>query len=196
MAGYFYYQNIQLRKQIVVPPPVFTSPVPIPVFSPVIEDEVLAIQINTCCSCPTKVFSALIGTDGWVVYEKGKNYSRLLPEECDRVDCQPCPPLEEAEQTQIDCKNPRPQVCTMECIQNPPYICGSDGASYCSTCGACGNPEVQWYSLQSTPCSDEIVGEKSCGGIAANLPENQCPEGFNCLLDGDYPDAGGACVKK
>lgn len=37
---------------------------------------------------------------------------------------------------------------------------------------------------------------KFCGGIAANLLENQCPEGFYCKLDGKYPDAGGKCVKK
>ncbi|MBU1031408.1 hypothetical protein KKE03_00570 [Patescibacteria group bacterium] len=37
---------------------------------------------------------------------------------------------------------------------------------------------------------------KFCGGIAANLPENQCPEGYTCHLDDNYPDAGGKCVKK
>lgn len=37
---------------------------------------------------------------------------------------------------------------------------------------------------------------KFCGGIAANLPENQCPPGYNCKLDGNYPDAGGHCIKK
>lgn len=31
-----------------------------------------------------------------------------------------------------------------------------------------------------------------CGGIA-NIP---CPQGFGCVLDGDYPDAGGICVKE
>lgn len=36
---------------------------------------------------------------------------------------------------------------------------------------------------------------KFCGGIAANLPENQCPGGYKCQLDGNYPDAGGKCVK-
>ncbi len=36
---------------------------------------------------------------------------------------------------------------------------------------------------------------KFCGGIAANLPQNQCPQGYTCRLDGDYPDAGGVCVK-
>lgn len=36
---------------------------------------------------------------------------------------------------------------------------------------------------------------KFCGGIAANLPENQCPAGFYCKKDGNYPDAGGVCTK-
>lgn len=39
------------------------------------------------------------------------------------------------------------------------------------------------------------VEGKFCGGIAANLPENQCPTGYKCQLDGGYPDAGGKCVK-
>lgn len=33
---------------------------------------------------------------------------------------------------------------------------------------------------------------KMCGGIAAI----QCPDGFVCSLDGDYPDAGGTCVEE
>lgn len=37
---------------------------------------------------------------------------------------------------------------------------------------------------------------KFCGGFAANLPENQCPLGYKCQLDGKYPDAGGKCVKQ
>ncbi|MCX6704713.1 MAG: PsbP-related protein [Candidatus Woesebacteria bacterium] len=37
---------------------------------------------------------------------------------------------------------------------------------------------------------------KFCGGIAANLPENQCPSGFYCKLDGNGPDTSGHCVKK
>ena len=32
---------------------------------------------------------------------------------------------------------------------------------------------------------------KFCGGIV-NIA---CPEGYTCRLDGDYPDAGGKCVK-
>ncbi len=30
-----------------------------------------------------------------------------------------------------------------------------------------------------------------CGGIAGIL----CPEGYQCHYDGNYPDAGGVCIK-
>lgn len=63
---------------------------------------------------------------------------------------QPQPPSEQEGKT--FCKDPRPEVCTMECIINPPYICGSDGKSYCSECQACANPEVEWYMIQDIPC--------------------------------------------
>jgi len=65
--------------------------------------------------------------------------------------------LEEKESAgeKVFCKDPRPEVCTMECIQNPPYICGSDGKSYCSTCQACSNPKVEWYVIQDKPCGAE-----------------------------------------
>ncbi|PJC81545.1 hypothetical protein CO007_04080 [Candidatus Roizmanbacteria bacterium CG_4_8_14_3_um_filter_36_10] len=46
----------------------------------------------------------------------------------------------------------RPQVCTMECINPPPYICGSNGKSYCSPCQACADEEVQWFRKQNQPC--------------------------------------------
>ena len=38
---------------------------------------------------------------------------------------------------------------------------------------------------------DQPIEGEFCGGIAG-LP---CPSGFECVLDGDYPDAGGKCVK-
>jgi len=87
-----------------------------------------------------------------------------------------------------ECKT-RPQACTMECLKNPPYICGSDGKSYCSTCIACANQNVEWYQIQTQACGEE---QKTCGGIAGL----ECPDGFICEYDGDYPDASGVCVPK
>lgn len=37
---------------------------------------------------------------------------------------------------------------------------------------------------------------KFCGGIAANIPQNQCPDGYTCKMENNYPDAGGVCTKK
>jgi hypothetical protein len=55
----------------------------------------------------------------------------------------------------VFCEDPRPEVCTMECIVKPPFICGSDGKSYCSECQACSNPKVEWYVMQDEPCKGE-----------------------------------------
>jgi hypothetical protein len=59
------------------------------------NDQTLGIQINTCCSCPMKIRKSLIGTDGWMVYEKGKDYSSLRPaNNCNNAVCAHCQPLE------------------------------------------------------------------------------------------------------
>ncbi|OIO15371.1 hypothetical protein AUJ73_00760 [Candidatus Gottesmanbacteria bacterium CG1_02_37_22] len=42
--------------------------------------------------------------------------------------------------------------------------------------------------------SDNIEG-RFCGGIAANRPENICPEDYICKIEANHPDAGGICVK-
>lgn len=55
----------------------------------------------------------------------------------------------------VNCPATRPQVCSMLCIQPPPYICGSDGKSYCSECQACSAPGVSWYITQNTPCTTQ-----------------------------------------
>jgi hypothetical protein len=87
---------------------------------------------------------------------------------------------------QVNCPATRPQICSMLCLQPPPYICGSDGKSYCSVCQACSNKDVAWYEMSDSPCEKQF-----CGGIAGVT----CPEGYFCKLDGNYPDAGGVCTK-
>jgi len=99
----------------------------------------------------------------------------------------PTPNPTNESQTKIDCENPRPEVCTMECTQPPPYICGSDGKSYCSVCQACSNINIAWYEMKNSDCGEG----KICGGIAGAA----CPDGYSCKYDGDYPDAGGNCIK-
>lgn len=45
-----------------------------------------------------------------------------------------------------------------------------------------------------SPQEPSKVEGQFCGGIGANLPQFQCPTGYKCQLDGNYPDAGGKCV--
>ena len=96
-------------------------------------------------------------------------------------------------------------------------VMGGESAYQCPTGQTCdrasGSCQYQWpLSLflsrlpKSTPSQEiddvltEVEGEpetqsgpegKFCGGIA-NIP---CPNGFECVLDGSYPDAGGTCRK-
>jgi len=59
IAGLFYFQtkNFPVRlSQLQVP----VQPTP----TPIAKNEVLGIQTNTCCSCPTKVSPSIIGTNG------------------------------------------------------------------------------------------------------------------------------------
>jgi hypothetical protein len=56
----------------------------------------------------------------------------------------------------VFCPKSRPEVCTMECVATPPYICGSNGKFYCNTCQACADKEVEWYLIQETPCQEDL----------------------------------------
>lgn len=62
------------------------------------------------------------------------------------------------------------------------------------SCVAAGNPVMESFPEQ---CSDgqhtytKDYEGAFCGGIAAF----RCPESFECVLDGDFPDAGGTCQK-
>ena len=58
----------------------------------------------------------------------------------------------------VVCSTNRPELCTLECIVNPPYICGSDGKSYCSECQACA-ANVGWYVYQNEKCLELLLDE-------------------------------------
>lgn len=61
---------------------------------------------------------------------------------------------EKTGEQKVFCTNPRPEVCTLECTANPPYLCGSDGKSYCSACQACSNVQVEWHVTRQEPCGN------------------------------------------
>lgn len=58
--------------------------------------------------------------------------------------------------------------------------------------GMAGTPSP----AETKPLPTDSVEGKFCGGFAANLPQNQCPAGYRCQPDDNYPDASGHCVKQ
>jgi len=53
---------------------------------------VMALRIDRCCPCPEVVPAGRLAQDrALVLYELGKDYGPLLPAECGKVVCAPCP---------------------------------------------------------------------------------------------------------
>lgn len=65
------------------------------------------------------------------------------------------------------CKSLRPEACTEECLLPPPYLCGSNGKSYCTKCQACADEQVEWYQFQDEPCADTSSGPHPIGDAAS-----------------------------
>ena len=61
---------------------------------------------------------------------------------------------------------------------------------------AINNPTPSQIPTQSssptTPEGTQSPQDTMCGGFAGVI----CPTGYECKLDGDYPDAAGKCAKK
>jgi len=52
---------------------------------------------------------------------------------------------------------------------------------------------VVFFALFSQlPKKVHVSEELFCGGFAGK----QCPSGYECDIEGNYPDAGGTCIKK
>ena len=82
------------------------------------------------------------------------------------------------------------------CIPCPPNL----GPNQCPKCPMEGQiglgPSLAkriWWMVKKLEA--EPAEGKFCGGITANIPKNQCPKGYKCQLEGNFPDAGGKCVK-
>ncbi len=77
-----------------------------------------------------------------------------------------------------------------ETVCDPDYA-NPDGT--CATKRICVNPSLKPTIAPEPTIPSSIDSRESfCGGIAGK----QCSAGFTCKLDGDYPDAGGTCVKE
>ena len=86
---------------------------------------------------------------------------------------------------EIDEDNQKVQRGEVSCILIYQPVCGKDGRTYSNDCFA----EAAGVKIaKKGKCQPEGI---FCGGIAGI----QCPTGYQCQLEGNYPDAGGKCVK-
>jgi len=158
-TGFFAFQTKRLTKQLAQ----YQSANPTPSATPIVNAKCVEKSSLNCAEEPELSFECT---------EEYQNWAKTN-----------CSGWEE----RVYCQDPRPEVCTMECLENPPYICGSDGKSHCSICQACSNENVVWYEIKTSPCEEG----QFCGGITGII----CPEGYSCKYDGNYPDASGVCTK-
>lgn len=67
---------------------------------------VLAIDTGKCCGCPGSYSEKQVAKNSdLVIYERGKDYSPLLPDKCKIVSCKPCPPAIKAVCVDGDCRS-------------------------------------------------------------------------------------------
>lgn len=80
------------------------------------SDCVIAVDLGGCCACPKVLPKSKLDGKIFVAYEKGIDYSSMLPTECRNMVCSPCAPVGSA-------------VCQSgKCVNAP--VCGN---SYCES---------------------------------------------------------------
>jgi len=119
-----------------------------------------------------------------------KNQSSVTSYSCvpGRLDM---PPQEKPGKNSTGLANP----ASVNCIDKGGKLSienGADGGEV----GYCTMPNgakcEEWAFFRSGTCEKAKAPEgEFCGGIAAI----KCPDGYECRLDGNYPDAGGKCAK-
>ena len=84
----------------------------------------------------------------------------------------------------------------LRCVSEASYPDVSGNCQYVWPISLIINRSQPIYNSESENTNNELEEETNpegqfCGGIA-NIA---CPEGYECKLDGKYPDAGGKCIK-
>lgn len=130
IGGFLVYQNIQLRKQIKI---LQTTPSPSSPTIPIVNNQCVEKTSLNCADMVELTFECSDEYQSWA-----------------RTNCP-------GWNDKVYCSDPRPEVCTYECTYPPnqsPYLCGSDGKSYCTVCQACSNKDVIWYETKTSSCED------------------------------------------
>lgn len=93
------------------------------------------------------------------------------------------------------CQEADEETIASICIYDPKYDCYKSAVCEKQAGGNCGWTRTEEFTkcLESYTNNSQDSSPQAhfCGGIAGI----SCPEGYKCKLEGNYPDAGGVCVK-
>lgn len=89
------------------------------------------------------------------------------------------------------CLNENDEVATSICIYKEVFACYQSAECKKQNAEKCDWSQTKELATCLKENDESGSNSQFCGGIAGK----SCPEGYTCKLDGNYPDAGGTCIK-
>jgi len=150
------------------------------------NDCVIGFKANECCGCPKKISRSLVGTNGWVAYEKGKDYSAFPKKEnCAGIACSPCEDINTIYQNNCAlCGNGTCEIgetadnCTKDCAGESgkiTVVCAPGGDCRTRICYIEGEGEIGMTAGPGKPC---------CSGLTAQARITTYPNGTQTVTEG------------
>ncbi|OGM25676.1 hypothetical protein A3D01_05855 [Candidatus Woesebacteria bacterium RIFCSPHIGHO2_02_FULL_39_13] len=124
----------------------------------------------------------LFGTSAFIAYQTGNMKQTNRDGKCTIGGCNSelCSDSSQEERVSI-------------CIFDPKSACYKNAVCERQVNGKCGWSQTEELTSCLSNSGAQNPDEGAfCGGIAGIA----CPEGYTCKSDGNFPDAGGKCVKK
>lgn len=139
------------------------------------SDCVVAVDLGGCCACPRVLPRITLDGIRFVVYESGKDYSRMLPAECRNAVCSPCGPFGSAACQSGKCMN-APICGNIYCERGEDEkTCPTD----CGTGAVCGNVFCESGENKTSCLKDCVEKRVVCGDNFCTAGENES----NCPVD-------------
>lgn len=127
----------------------------------------------------------VFGTSAFIAYQTGKTRQdkpSKITEECMIGGCN----------SEL-CSEASEDLKASICLYEPKFECYNTATCEKQINGKCGWTQTEELTRCLTKAGTTNSEENSfCGGFAGIT----CPEGYTCKLDGNYPDAGGKCIKR
>jgi hypothetical protein len=139
------------------------------------SDCVVAVDLGGCCACPRVLPRTSLDSSKFVVYERGKDYSSMLPDECRNAVCSPCGPVGRAVCQSGKCVN-APVCGNIYCERGEDArTCPQD----CGTGAVCGNGFCEAGENKTSCLQDCAEKRVVCGDNYCTTGENES----NCPVD-------------